>query len=84
MDNIIFETSLYKLVETDQCIGEDGKYGVNGYALVNKQNGFVEATGMLRANMIFLCDQASSMLNSLNKGAEEDAVIEGIEDVVQH
>lgn len=69
MNKVIYENNNYRVEITDDAIGEDGKYGRDGYALVNKETGFVEATSMLRANMLFLADQADAMLRQEDSDA---------------
>lgn len=80
---MIAENDNYKVVETDNAIGEDGNYGHNGYAVVNKGNGFVEGTSMIKANAMFMADQFNGMLTSLDEPEEEEApVLTVVEDPV--
>ena len=81
---MIAENDNYTLVETNDAIGEDGNYGRAGYAVVNKENGFVEGTTMIRANAMFMLSQFDSMLRSIKEdAAEADApVLTIVEDPV--
>lgn len=66
----MYETPNYKVVVHADCLGEDGEYGKEGYAVINKDNGVVEHTTMMLPGAIFQCQHFSDTLTGLLKGAD--------------
>lgn len=86
MSKPLFENTKYKIVVTDDAIGEDGNYGRPGYACINKDTNIVEVTGLVLPQMMFFAEQSETMLDQLNDDNDAEALIqvESGEDVVPH
>ena len=65
MEDYIYETSNYYVTRCSNALGEDGKYGAKGYAVVNKKTDVVEHTSMMMPGAIFQCQHFSDTLDSL-------------------
>jgi hypothetical protein len=65
MSNVLYETDNYFVLECDNALGEDGKYGVSGYAVVNKKTDVTEHTSMMLPGAIFQAQHFSDTLDSL-------------------
>lgn len=81
MSNILYENDKYKVVECDNALGEDGKYGCRGYAVVNIETAIVEHTTMVLPQALFQADAFMGALTQLDDSEEvsDSALIEGIE-----
>ncbi len=75
----IYENKNYAVVESKDVIGEDGKYGRQGYAVVNKETGVVEHTTMVLPQALFQADAFEGALGQLNEEEQtevsEDTIV---------
>ena len=67
----MYENDTYKIVVTDNAIGEDGKYGQPGYALVNKETDIVEQTSMMYPALLSSAAQLEDAIEFLTKEEEK-------------
>lgn len=74
---VLYDNKHYRVVITDEALGEDGKYGKRGYAVVNKETNIVEHTTMLYPQALF---QADAMSGALNVSTADAEAIEAIDD----
>ena len=79
-----YKTDKYVVVDEDNALGEDGKYGKKGYAVINIETGITEHTTMMLPGAIFQAQHFNDTLESLlaeNKepvlGLVEDILPEG-------
>ena len=72
---IIYENKNYQVVLMDKVLGEDGRYGPPGYAILNKETGVVEHTTMVLPQAIFQADAFMGALGQLNSA--NDAEVDG-------
>ena len=74
----IYENDNYKVVVTTDALGEDGKYGRTGYAVVNIETGITEHTTTVLPQALFQADAFMGALGQLNDSADDElAIIEG-------
>ena len=76
--NSLYENEHYYVIITDNAIGEDGKYGANGYAVINKITKITEHTTTLYPQALFQSDHLSG---SLKHHTEKDVDVNAIEAV---
>ena len=69
MSDIIYKTARYDVVKCASAVGEDGKYGQEGYAVRNIETGIVEHTTMILPQAIY---QAQGFSDSLDVLLKED------------
>lgn len=78
---VYFSTDKYEVIECDDVLGEDGKYGQLGYAVRNKETAVTEHTTMMLPGAIFQCQHFTDTLKSLL--AEDTAPeLAAVEDIV--
>ena len=80
MSNPIYENNSYKVILTEDAIGEDGKYGRDGYAVVNIETKVAEHTTTVLPQALFQADAFEGALGQLNEAAKEgaaDDILEG-------
>lgn len=74
----IYENDNYTVVVIDDAIGEDGKYGRAGYAVVNKETGIKEHTTTVLPQALFQADAFMGALGQINDSTDDElAIIEG-------
>ena len=79
MNDVLYENDRYKVILFDEALGEDGKYGHRGYAVVNIGTAVVEHTTMVLPQALFQADAFMGALAQLDEVEEDTALIEGIE-----
>jgi hypothetical protein len=82
MSSIIYENEHYKVVAHPECVGEDGKYGKAGYAVVNKEFNTVEHTTMVLPQALFQADAFAGALGQLNAVDETPEEVLSDEDII--
>jgi len=71
----IYENDNYTVVLHDNVLGEDGKYGSHGYAVINKETEVIEHTTMVLPQALFQADAFQGALGQINEAnAENDDV----------
>jgi hypothetical protein len=86
MNDPIYENNSYKVVLSDNVIGEDGQYaGRAGYGVVNKETGITEHTTMVLPQALFQADAFEGALGQLNEEEPEPEalVVTDIEGMLQ-
>ena len=80
----LFDTEKYEVIECDDVLGEDGKYGgLPGYAVRNKETGITEHTTMMLPGAIYQCQHFNDTLVSLlTKPEQETPGLALVEDIV--
>ncbi len=77
-ENILYENKTYKVIQTEDALGEDGKYGRPGYAVVHKNTGVIEHTTTVMPQALFQADAFEGAMGQLASNASNDAeAIEG-------
>lgn len=74
-ESVILDLIHYYVRTTNDAIGEDGKYGKGGYAMVSKETGIVEGTSMNRPNAMIMAMQCDAMLEDLLREDSDDDLI---------
>jgi hypothetical protein len=84
MSDIIYENNNYKVVLTDDALGEDGQYGRRGYAVVNTTTNVAEHTTTVLPQALFQADAFLGALGQLNDSQDDEiAIIQAVpEDVL--
>lgn len=82
MSDTLFETDKYAVEVTDAALGEDGKYGVAGYKIINKDTGIVEHTTMMLPAAIFQAQHFSDTLKSLLETPEKATELSLVNDII--
>ncbi len=75
MSEPIYENDSYRVVFTTNALGEDGKYGADGYAVINKVTEVIEHTTMVLPQALFQADAFMGALGQLS--AEPEAEVLG-------
>jgi len=75
----LYENDHYEVIETNDALGEDGKYGREGYAVINRQTGIAEHTTTIYPQAIFQADALDGALTQLDEKDEDTDAIEAIE-----
>ena len=70
----LYETEKYFVTECKDVLGEDGKYGKTGYAVVNEETGVIEHTTMMLPGAIFQCQHFNDTLKGLLETPEDNVV----------
>lgn len=73
----IYENEKYGVYTTDNALGEDGQYGREGYAVINKETNVIEHTTIVLPQALFQADALMGALGHL------DAVADAVEDSTQ-
>lgn len=68
----LYKNDNYEVVLTGDALGEDGKYGRDGYAVVNLTTGVVEHTTTVLPQALFQADAFQGALGQLSE-AQDDA-----------
>ena len=68
----IYENDNYTVVLHDNVLGEDGKYGAHGYAVINKETAVIEHTTMVLPQALFQADAFQGALGQINEANAED------------
>ena len=71
MSEPIYENDKYKVELTERALGEDGNYGVLGYAVINKENNVIEHTTMVLPQALFQADAFMGALGQLDAVADD-------------
>lgn len=66
----LYDTKHYAVVSTDDAMGEDGKLGAKGYAVINKDTGVTEHTTVILPQAIY---QAQGFNDSLDVLLKDDS-----------
>ena len=66
MSEPIYENEKYCVYTTDRALGEDGKYSVAGYAVINKETEIIEHTTMVLPQALFQADAFMGALGQLD------------------
>ena len=82
--NIIYQNEKYEVILIDDALGEDGKYGRRGYAVINKETQVREHTTMVLPQALFQADAFMGALSQMDKTTDDDAALieEGPDDVI--
>lgn len=71
----LYTTDKYEVVEYDNVLGEDGKYGqCGGYAVRNLETRVIEHTTMMLPGAIFQCQHFNDTLKGLLEKPEDNVV----------
>ncbi len=71
----LYTTDKYEVVEAENVLGEDGKYGTRiGYAVRNLETGIVEHTTMMLPGAIFQCQHFNDTLKGLLETPDDNVV----------
>lgn len=71
----LYENEHYYVIITDNAIGEDGQFGADGYAVINKITSITEHTSTLLPQALFQADHLSgSLKNHMEKDIDVDAI----------
>ena len=81
MSNEIYKNEKYRVVIIDDALGEDGKYGAMGYAVVNIETNIREHTTTVLPQALFQADAFMGALSNLHSD-EEKAIMGNSSDVV--
>ena len=81
MSKPIYENEKYEVQSTSDALGEDGRYGRGGYAVINKETGVTEHTTMVLPQALFQADAFMGALGQLNK-ADDEEIVGSTSDVV--
>jgi hypothetical protein len=73
---VLYKNTKYKVTEFASAIGEDGKYGRPGYAVVNLTTGVPEATGTVLPQIITAADYYENVMNGIEASDKPAAVVE--------
>ena len=80
MSEPIYENEKYKVVLYDGALGEDGKYGRDGYAVVNLETNVIEHSTTVLPQALFQADAFHGALGNLTSqggnGAQNDEAID--------
>ena len=83
MPDNLYENEYYKVMETEDALGEDNHYGRAGYAVINKETGVAEHTTTLLPQAIFQSDALCGALAQFNNPEEDVESIESTdEDII--
>jgi hypothetical protein len=77
MSEPIYENAHYAVYTTDNALGEDGNYGMAGYAVVNKETQVIEHTTMVLPQALFQADAFMGALGQLEATEDTDDGILG-------
>ena len=72
---MIYENDKYFVQKATDALGEDGNYGREGYAVVNKVTGVVEHTTTVLPQALFQADAFMGALTSMDDPDGEDATM---------
>jgi len=77
-DENIYENEKYYVRRTPDALGEDGKYGRFGYAVINKETEVIEHTTTVLPQALFQADAFQGALGSLRSqggnGQNDEAI----------
>lgn len=79
---VLFDTEKYEVVAYDNCLGEDGKYGQLGYAVINKDTTIIEHTTMMFPGAIFQAQHFNDTLKSLLEEGAEAPTLSVVDDII--
>jgi hypothetical protein len=66
----LYENGTYEVHKIDNALSENGREYVEGYGIVNKTTGVLEATGLVFPECRWRADQFHNMLKELDSRAE--------------
>ena len=69
-NDVLYDLTNYIVIRTDNAIGEDGKYGADGYAVVNKLTAIVEHTNTVLPGAIYQAQSFSDAMDALSAAKE--------------
>ena len=72
MSEPLYENDKYKVIVIDDALGEDGKYGAPGYAVVNLETNIYEHTTTVLPQALFQADAFMGALSNLTSTEEAD------------
>ena len=72
MTEPIYQNEKYKVILCHDALGEDGKYGVMGYAVVNLETNISEHTTMVLPQALFQADAFMGALSNLTSTEDEE------------
>ena len=70
----IYENESYRVETTVSALGEEGQYGREGYAVINKETGITEHTTMVLPQALFQADAFLGALGQLNAEPESEVI----------
>ena len=71
----IYENERYFVCLTKDALGEDGKYGRDGYAVINKEHGVTEHTTTVLPQALFQADAFMGAMGQLDESVEDEMSI---------
>lgn len=72
---ILYENDSYFVVITPDALGENGEYGREGYAVVNKETNVVEHTTTVYPQALFQADAFHGALGQMSEAQDDASII---------